>query len=88
MTLTEMLAMPKGMSLIDYENLLKEKQKLERQIRKASDTIFAEEDSLGILTNEVGSERYNKHLMNKQKAEAKREKAQTKLQQIAKKLTT
>ena len=88
MTLTEMLTMPKGMNLMEYENLLKEKQKLERQIRKASDTILAEEDSLEILADEVGSERYNKHLMNKQKAETKIEKAQAKLEQIAKKLTT
>lgn len=88
MTLTEMLTMPKGMNLMDYENLLKEKQKLERQIRKASDIIFAEEDSLEILADEIGSERYNKHLMNKQKAETKREKAQAKLKQIEKKLTT
>ena len=87
MTLVEMLAMPKGMNPIEYERLLKDKQKLERQIRKASNTIFDEEESLDILADEVGSERYNKHLENKQKAEAKREKAQAKLEQIVKKLT-
>ena len=86
MTVAEMLVMPKGMDFLEYENLLKEKHKLEKQIRKASDTIFAEEDSLEILSDEVGSERYNKHLVNKQKAESKREKAQTKLKQIIKKL--
>ena len=88
MTLVEMLAMPKGMNPIEYERLLKDKQKLERQIRKASNTIFDEEESLDILADEVGSERYNKHLENKQKAEAKREKARAKLEQIEKKLNT
>jgi len=86
MTIAEMLVMPKEMDLLEYENLLKEKHKLEKQIRKASDTIFAEEDSLEILSDEVGSERYSKHLVSKQKAESKREKSQTKLEQIIKKL--
>lgn len=86
MTLTEILAIPEGINLLDYENLLKKKQKLERQIRQASNIIFIEEDSLKILADEFGSERYNKHLMNKQKAEAKREKAEAKLKQIAKEL--
>ena len=35
MTLEEMLAMPKGMKFEEYESLLKDKQRLERQIRKA-----------------------------------------------------
>ena len=87
MTLVELFAMPKGMNPMEYEKLLKDKQKLEKQIRKASDTIFDEEESLDILADEIGSERYNKHLENKQKAEAKREKAQAKLEQIVKKLT-
>lgn len=88
MTISELLAMPKGMRFEEYESLLKEKERLKKQIKKASDTIFDEDDSLAILANEVGSERYNKHLASKQKAEAKREKAQTKLEQIEKKLNT
>lgn len=87
MTLAEMLAMPKGMNVVDYENLLKEKHKLENQIRKASDIIFMENDSLEILADEIGSERYNKHLESKQKAETKRDKAQAKLEQIVRELT-
>lgn len=86
MTLVELLAMPKGMNPMEYEKLLKDKQKLEKQIRKASDTIFDEEESLDILADEVGSERYNKHLENKQKAEAKREKAKAKMEQLELKL--
>lgn len=88
MTLVELLAMPKGMNPMEYEKLLKDKQKLERQIRKASDTIFDEEESLDILADEVGSDRYDKHLANKQRAEVKREIAMAKLEQIEKKLNS
>lgn len=82
MTIAEALSIPKGMDFEEYEKLLNDKQKLEKQIAKASDTIQSEVDSLEVLSDEVGSERYNKHLQSKQKAEAKREKAQAKLQTI------
>ena len=82
MTISEALSIPKGMNFEEYEKLLKDKQKLEKQIAKASDTIQSEIDSLEVLSDEVGSERYNKHLHSKQKAEAKREKAQEKMQAI------
>lgn len=87
MTIAEALSIPKGMDFQQYEKLLKDKQKLEKQIAKASDTIQSEVDSLEVLFDEVGSERYNKHLQNKQKAEFKREKAQAKLQVITKRIT-
>lgn len=84
MTIAEALSIPKGMDFEEYGKLLNDKQKLEKQIAKASDTIQSEVDSLEVLSDEVGSERYNKHLQSKQKAEAKREKAQVKLQTITK----
>ena len=86
MTIAEALNIPKGMDFEEYEKLLKDKQKLEKQIAKASMEIDFEVDSLEVLEDEKGSERYNKHLQNKQKAEAKREKAQTKLQAIMEKI--
>lgn len=82
MTIEEALSIPKGMNFEEYEKLLNDRQKLEKQIAKASDTIQSEIDSLEVLSDEIGSERYNKHLQIKQKAEAKREKAQAKLQAI------
>ena len=82
MTITEALSIPQGMNFEEYEKLLNDKQKLEKQIAKASMEIDFEIDSLEVLSDEVGSERYNKHLQNKQKSEAKREKAQAKLQTI------
>ena len=86
MTITEALNIPKGMDFEEYEKLLKGKQKLEKQIAKASDTIQSEVDSLEVLSDEIGSERYNKHLQSKQKAEAKREKLQNKLKEIIKQI--
>ena len=82
MTLEEALSIPKGMDFKEYEKLLNDKKKLVRQINKASADIDFENDSLEVLADEVGSDRYNKHLQNKQKAEAKREKAQAKLKAI------
>lgn len=86
LTLAEFLAIPVGMSFEEYEKLLNDKRKLEKQITKVSETIYSEEDSLEILADEIGSERYNRHLINKQKAEASRERAQNKLKLIKEKL--
>lgn len=82
----EFLSIPKGMNIETYEQLLKDKQKLEKQIAKANSIIYDEEDSLEILADEAGSERYNKHLESKQKAEDKRTKAQSKLNKVIEKL--
>jgi uncharacterized membrane protein YqiK len=51
-----------------------------------SNKIQDEEFSLEVLSDEVESERYSKHLQAKQEAEAKREKAEAKLQNIEGKL--
>lgn len=86
LTFEEFLAIPKNMSFEEYEKLLDNKRKLEKQITKASNDIYSEEDSLEILADEIGSERYNRHLENKLKAEVKREKAQKKLRLIMERL--
>ena len=86
LTLAEFLAIPIGMDFKEYEKLLNDKRKLERQITKISNDIYGEEDSLDVLADEIGSERYNKHLENKRKAEAKRERVQKKLEFINKRL--
>jgi hypothetical protein len=86
MTITEALMIPKGMNYEEYGKLLDEQKKLHTKIRNLSNKIQDEADSLEILDSEHGSERYNKHLQAKQDAEAKREKAQVKLQGIEAKL--
>lgn len=44
MTIAEALSIPKGMNFEEYEKLLKDKQKLEKQIAKASNIIQSEID--------------------------------------------
>ena len=87
MTLSEALNIPKGMTFEEYEKLLKDKKKLEKQLAKASSDIDFEKDSLDALSDEIGSERYNKHLQAKQKAEAKVEKAKAKIEEITDKIS-
>jgi ferritin-like metal-binding protein YciE len=88
MTITEALMIPKGMTFEEYEKLLKDKRKLEKQIAKAGEDMYCEIDCLETLSDEVGSERYNKHLQAKLKAESKMENALHKLSAITIRLTT
>lgn len=84
MKLSEFMNIPVGMSIKEYESLLEERNKLEKQIRKASNKIYDEEDSLQVLTDEVGSSRYNEHMENKLKWESKRDSALNRLNRIEK----
>lgn len=86
MTITEMLAMPKGMSVVEYDALLKEKKRLEKRLRKAGSVIDDENASLEVLVDEVESDRYQRHLLNKQKYEKIRDKALEKLRQLEERL--
>lgn len=86
MTMAEALVIPKGMKFEEYGKLMEEKKKLQTSIRNLSNKIQDEEYSLEVLSDEVGSERYNKRLQAKQKAEAKRERAKEKLTAIMEKL--
>ena len=54
MTIAEALSISKGMDFEEYEKLLKDKQKLEKQIAKTSDTIQSEVDSLEVLAVGAG----------------------------------
>ncbi len=86
MTIAEALSIPKGMDFEEYEKILQEKRKLEKYIRNLSDKIQGEELSLEVLSDEAGSERHNKHLQNKQKAETRRKSALKKLMAIEERL--
>ncbi len=86
LTFAEFLAIPIGMDFKEYEKLLNDKRRLEKRIGKLSEDIDSEEDSMEILADEIGSERYNRHLVNKQKAEASRERAKKKLRLIMERL--
>jgi hypothetical protein len=86
MTMVEALAIPRGMSYEEYGKLLADKKRLEAKIRRFSSNIFDEEDSLEVLADEVGSERYNSHLVALQMLQGRRERAEAKLQEIEDKL--
>ena len=63
MTMTEFLGMPNGISLDEYEFIIDKKHRLERQIVRAVNSIYDAEDSLEVLSEDVGSNRYNKYLL-------------------------
>lgn len=71
MTITELMNIPTGMSIQEYEVLLNRKIKLRKQLAKTQEDIYSEEDSLEVLSDEVGTEIYIKHLKKKEQLEQK-----------------
>ena len=69
MTLEEMLKMPKGMDIEEYNKLLKKQKRIKNRLKKVSNLIYEENDSLDVLIDEIGSDRYNRHLEKKQELE-------------------
>lgn len=84
MTLKEFSKMPKGLTMPQYEKLLQEKKRLEKQIKKFSGLIDFEADALDILKDEAGSERHKKHIEQMQRYTTEREKALKRLEEIKK----
>lgn len=74
MTLEEFLSIPNGMDFEEYNEILKKKKKIEKRLYKVSNLIYDEENSLTVLEDEIGSERYNRHLEKKQKLQIKQKK--------------
>lgn len=74
MTLEEFLSIPNGMDFEEYDEILKKKKKIEKRLYKVSNLIYDEENSLTVLEDEIGSERYNRHLEKKQKLQIKQKK--------------
>lgn len=72
MTFEELLKMPKGMSIEEYTKLLKKKKRIENRLTRVSNLIYDEEDSLEVLSDEVGSDCYNRHLEKKQELETEK----------------
>ena len=69
MTLEELLKMPKGMDIEEYNKLLKKQKRIKARLTRVSNLIYDEEDSLEVLSDEVGSDLYNRHLEKKQELE-------------------
>lgn len=69
MTFEELLKMPKGMGIEEYNKLLKKQKRIKNRLTRVRNLIYDEEDSLDVLSDEVGSDRYNRHLEKKQELE-------------------
>ena len=86
MTLEEFLSIPNGMDVVEYEEILKKKKKIEKRLYKVSEMIDGEECSLDVLSDEIGSERYSRHSEEKQKLEVKQKKLLEELKLLKAKL--
>lgn len=82
MTLKEFSQMPKGLTMAKYEKLLQEKKRLKKQVEKLSGLLDFESDAINILKDEVGSERYKKHIEQMQQYTTERDKALKRLAEI------
>ena len=86
MTLEELLKMPKGMDIEEYNKLLKKQKRIKNRLTRVSNLIYDEEDSLDVLSDEVGSDLYNRHLEKKQELENEQVKLLEKLKTALKSL--
>lgn len=86
MTLEEFLSIPNGMDFEEYDEILKKKKGIEKRLYKVSNLIYDEENSLTVLEDEVGSERYNRHLEKKQNLQIKQKKLLEELKLLKAKL--
>ena len=69
MTFEELLKMPKGMDIEEYNKILKKLKRIKNRLTRVSNLIYEENDSLDVLIDEIGSDRYNRHLEKKQELE-------------------
>lgn len=60
MTIDELVAKPKDMTMDQWEKELKKRKQREKRVGILNDKIQECEDALNVLSDEVGSERWNK----------------------------
>ncbi len=73
MTLEEFMAIPKGMTIEDWDKELKRQKRLDSQFRRISDRICECEDALEVLADEKGSDRWNRWNTEREQLLTKRE---------------
>lgn len=78
-TIEEVLACPKGMSIEEYHLLLEKKEKRNKRLRRLSQERDFLLDGLAVLSDEVGSDRYQKKWKRLQKVKAEIDRLQTNL---------
>lgn len=67
MTIDELLAIPKGVTLEEWEEILATKKQLNDKLRKLSYKIQECDDALEVLDDEVGTDRYNKWVLKRER---------------------
>ncbi len=78
-TIEEVLACPKGMSIEEYHLLLEKQEKRNKRLQRLSQERDFLLDGLDVLSDEVGSDRYQKKWKRLQKVKAEIERLQTNL---------
>ena len=58
----DIMLMPRGMNIETYSRKLKALKRIEKRIASISNKRYETEDKLEVLSDEKGSERYNKNL--------------------------
>lgn len=79
MTIEQALACPRGMTIEEYSRFLEEREKLNKRLQRLSQERDFLEDGLAVLSDEVGSDRYQKKRKRLQKVKAEIERLQTNL---------
>lgn len=74
MTIEQLLAMPDGMSIEEYSRILETQEKRKRRLQRLSQERDYLEDALVVLSDEVGSPRYQKKAKRLEKVRAEIEK--------------
>ena len=82
MTIDEFLACPQGMRLEEWEKILQEQKKIKNKIRRLSIERDDLTDALEILSDEQGSDRYQKKEQRLNKVEEEIRKLCTRLKEI------
>lgn len=79
MTIEQALACPRGMTIEEYSRFLEEQEKRNKRLRRLSQERDFLLDGLAILSDEVGSDRYQKKAKRLEKVKAEIERLQTNL---------
>ena len=82
MTLEELFAMPKGITLKGYTDLLHKRDLCEKRLSKWQEEIYHWEDVFDMFPDDQGSERWNKWLKKLERAKKNYTKAKADLDEI------
>lgn len=79
MSIEQALSCPRGMSIEEYSRFLERQEKRNQRLRRLSQERDFLEDGLAVLSDEVGSDRYQKKAIRLQQVLEEIERLQTNL---------